>query len=470
MAPRPPSLVNRLTVWYVSSLFVLVAVSSALLYWSLYHALASEESDVLKLRMQTIMTLLRREPDPLPSLRRRIAEEWPLRPSQRIYVRLVSSDGAVVIESPGIPPEVIEEVFSQVTRPYARTERVRTSSGGTFVVAATAPQASDVYPGARAPFARAEVALDIGPEEALLRSHRAWTLAALALALLLAAVLGRRLAVAGMRPLGEMAAAAQRVRSSTLHERLREESLPVELRMLARTINEMLEHLEEAFTRLGRFSADIAHELRTPVGNVRGEIEVALGKTRAPEEYTEVLGSALEELGRLSKIIDALLFLAKTEDPKLEVRREKVDLAEELATILEFFDASASDGKLRLELDASPGISLRAERTLFQRALGNVISNAIAHTPEGGLIRVVARVQGGRGVIRVEDTGNGIAPSDLPYVFDRFFRADRARYGSGFGLGLTIVKSIVNLHGGEIRISSEPGRGTRVTFELPLES
>src|SRR5262249_7366571 len=148
----------------------------------------------------------------------------------------------------------------------------------------------------------------------------------------------------------------RRIRSTTLHERVELAGLPAELSVLAGTFNEMLDRLEESFTRLARFSADIAHELRTPVNNLRGEAEVALGKARAPEEYREVLGSCLEECGRLSRIIDSLLFLARAESPETQIAREWIDVGRELAVVRDFYEAAAGEAGVTLRLAAPQGI------------------------------------------------------------------------------------------------------------------
>jgi two-component system heavy metal sensor histidine kinase CusS len=239
---------------------------------------------------------------------------------------------------------------------------------------------------------------------------------------------------------------------------------------LASTFNETLDSLEDAFGRLARFSSDIAHELRTPINNLRGEVEVALSKPRSPDEYAEVLGSALEECLRLSRMIDSLLFLARAENPQSEIRRESLDIRKELATVREFYDAAAVDADVQLDLAGSDGIVAPLDRALFQRAVGNLIENALAHTGVGGHIRLEAVRENGTLSISVADDGCGIPAEHLSRVFDRFHRVDAARSknGGGAGLGLAIVKTIATLHGGDAKIESWMGRGTRVTLSLPV--
>ena len=288
-------------------------------------------------------------------------------------------------------------------------------------------------------------------------------------ALLLSAVAGYRIARHGLRPVEEIAAKARRIRSTTLDERIETTGLPAELHSLAGTFNEMLDRLQESFGRLAQFSADIAHELRTPLTNLRGEAEVALGRARSPEEYREAIGSCLEECERLSHLVDTLLFLARAERVPASLDRERVDVVQELQRAREFYDAAATGGGVVLDISTDQTIAADLNRTLFQRALGNLVTNALNHTPNGGEVTLRASLDNGALRVEVADTGCGIPPEDLPRVFDRFFRVDRARSSAdgGAGLGLAIVKSIVALHGGSVQIASEVGRGTRVTLNIP---
>jgi two-component system heavy metal sensor histidine kinase CusS len=232
----------------------------------------------------------------------------------------------------------------------------------------------------------------------------------------------------------------------------------------------MLDRLEGSFDRLGRFSSDIAHELRTPVNNLRGGIEVALGRPRTTDEYREVLGSSLEECGRLTRLVEALLFLARAEDPKAQVAREAMDVAAELAAVREVYEPAAAEAGVRLEASAPPGLRAEVNRPLFQRAVGNLVANAVAHTPAGGEVRVSATGDGAGLSVVVADTGRGIAAADLPHVFDRFYRADPARAsgGANLGLGLAIVRRIMDIHGGAAAVESDTDKGTRVTLTFPV--
>jgi two-component system heavy metal sensor histidine kinase CusS len=293
----------------------------------------------------------------------------------------------------------------------------------------------------------------------------------LGVSLVVGTIIGYQIARRGIRPIYDIMGTTQRIRPTNLAERISTEGLPAELLTLADTFNEMLDRLERSFDQLSRFSADIAHELRTPVNNLRCGIEVALAKPRTIENYQDLLGSNLEECGRLTRIIDSLLFLAEAENPRTQIAKESVDLGSELQTVREFFDAAASEKQVTLTVAAQDAVPADLNRSLFQRAISNLVANAIAHTPPGGTVTLVATKNGERITAEVADTGTGIEPGDLPHVFDRFYRADRARSSAtrNVGLGLSIVKSIVELHGGTVQINSEAGKGTRVTLSLPSE-
>jgi two-component system heavy metal sensor histidine kinase CusS len=213
------------------------------------------------------------------------------------------------------------------------------------------------------------------------------------------------------------------------------------------------------------------------VNNIRGEAEVALARARTVDEYREVVESCLEEAVRLSDLISDLLFLARADSPLTHLRRERVDVAELLVGVRDYYDASAEDGGISLTTDVGPEpVVAELDRTLVQRAVGNLVSNAVAHTPSGGSIVLATTLGTGAEAstvrIEVSDTGEGIPPESLPKVFDRFYRVDssRSQASGGTGLGLAIVQSIMLLHGGNVDIASRVGQGTRVTLRLPVAS
>jgi two-component system heavy metal sensor histidine kinase CusS len=316
-----------------------------------------------------------------------------------------------------------------------------------------------------------QVAVDISQKQELLARYRYWFWVILAGCLAIFPLVGYQIARQGIRPVEEIATTAQHISSTNLHERIRPQGYAVELASLASTFNQMLDRLEDSFDRISRFSADIAHDLRTPVNNIRGEAEVALARARTVDEYRDVLGSCLEETVRLSDLISDLLFLARAENPLTHLHCAPVNVGELLGSVRDYYEASAAEGGVSLTSTAGPEpIIADLDRTLIQRAVGNLIANAVAHTPPGGSVRLGAEAGGDVVRIAVTDTGVGIPAEALPRVFDRFDRVDasRSHASGGTGLGLAIVQSIMLLHGGKADIASQPGQGTQVRLHLPV--
>jgi len=231
----------------------------------------------------------------------------------------------------------------------------------------------------------------------------------------------------------------------------------------------MLTRLEDSFTRLSQFSADLAHELRTPINNLMGEAEVALARPRTPEEYHQLLGSSLEEYAKLARMIDSLLFLARAESPETHIVCTLFDARKELEVLQDFYDAMAEEHEVAIRCQEQALVY--ADPLLFRCALSNLLSNALQYTPRGGTVTLsVTQADDYTLIVRVRDTGIGIAPEHLPKIFDRFYRVDPARSQRrpGMGLGLALVKSIMALHGGTITVESVPPQGTTITLRFPL--
>lgn len=234
---------------------------------------------------------------------------------------------------------------------------------------------------------------------------------------------------------------------------------------MAAAFDEMFNRLEDSFTRLSQFSADLAHELRTPVANIRGEAEVSLTRERSPAEYREVMHSCVAECARLSGIIDNLLFLARAESADQQIHVTSFEGRDAIEKIAAYYQMSADDHRIAVTCEGQGQI--RADPLLFGRAVSNLVENALRFTPDGGKILIGLTVGADSCTVCVQDNGAGIAPEHLPRVFDRFYRADSARSSAGSGLGLALVKSIAELHGGSATVTSEEGRGTTVTLTFP---
>ena len=458
------SIAFRLTVWYTASAFILIVAATGFLYWFLAANLEQEDIDVLSDNLRNVALLARNATDAVsvPPY-----EETGLTPTQppQSYFRVLDVSGRTILEAPGMSDELPTPSIADLASLRAEVEtsgEVVSRSGRHFrILSARVPgEQSARY---------VQVAMDRKKEELLLDRYRERFWFVLGLSLVLCSIAGYAIAIAGMRPIERIAQSAERIRSTTLHERIGTLGLPPELSGLAETFNSMLDRLQDSFTRIAQFSDDVAHELRTPVNNLLGGMEVALGKSRTNEEYREILGSCVEEGTRIARVIQSLLFLARTENALDTLPRETIDVEKELAAIREFYDAAAAERSVSLCVVASSSLTAPLDRTLFQQAVGNLVSNAIGHTPANGVVQIAAHSETSWLTVSVTDSGCGIAPEHLPYVFDRFYRVDHARAISerNVGLGLAMVKSIVKRHGGRIEINSEVGRGTQVTLSFP---
>jgi two-component system heavy metal sensor histidine kinase CusS len=310
------------------------------------------------------------------------------------------------------------------------------------------------------------VSLDIKHHEVFMNRFRELLVLSMALAALATASLGWIVTRRSLAPLRRVTELAAGISAEHLASRLPVAGLPPELHALAMTFNAMLTRLDDSFRRLSEFSSDIAHELRTPVSNLMTQTQVALSGARSNEEYREVLYSNLEEYERMAQMIGDMLYLAQADNGLLKPSQATVDLAAETRGLFEYFEAWAEENGVALVLEGVATVP--GDRLMLRRALSNLVSNAIRHTPRGLVVHVSMELRGGVAMLSVENPGPEIAAEHLPRLFDRFYRIDpsRQRKGDGAGLGLAIVKSIVDAHGGTITVTSASGK-TRFLITLP---
>jgi len=265
-----------------------------------------------------------------------------------------------------------------------------------------------------------------------------------------------------------MVAAARRISAEDLSLRLAREDWDDELDRLAAVLNDMLARLERSFTAVRHFSADAAHELRTPLTILKGEIEVALRSAPGPAESRQVLESCQEEVDRLVALVEDLLFLARTDAGAVDRPLEPVDLGAVVADVAPALRALAERAGVRLRVDDAGAVSVRGSAPMLFRMLFNLADNAIEYSGAGRRVEVALGTQDGEAVLEVRDDGPGISPADQEHVFDRFYRGDPARTRGGAGLGLALVRSIVQVHEGRITVESTQGKGTCFRVRLPL--
>ncbi|CAE6805618.1 heavy metal sensor histidine kinase [Paraburkholderia aspalathi] len=267
-----------------------------------------------------------------------------------------------------------------------------------------------------------------------------------------------------LRPVREIATRAAQISPASLSVRLDSEAAPAELRQLTHAFNAMLDRLADGYQRLSQFSADLAHEIRTPVGALIGQTQVTLAKPRDVDEYQQLLESNLEELSRLSHIAENILFLAHADHAALSIDREPVDLRDELVRIADYFEGPADERGMRFTVEAQGVVS--ANPMLCRRAINNLVVNAVRYGADDTVVRLRGTQDEQGATVVVENDGAPIPGEQLDRLFDRFYRGDAARseFTESSGLGLAIVKAIMHLHGGTARVVC-PVPGV-VRFEL----
>ena len=311
---------------------------------------------------------------------------------------------------------------------------------------------------------RLQAAHVMAREMAMLATLRQRIYGAMAMAFLITALLGYLLLRRGLRPLRNMAAHAADITPARLHSRLDNQNTPMELQQLGEAFNAMLDRLHDGYQRLTQFSADLAHEIRTPVGSLMGHCQVALRQPRSADEYQALLASNLEELERISRLVESILFLARADEAQSVLQRQPLQLHDELQRVAGYFEGLAEERQLILHTLGDG--SVQADPILLRRALSNLVANAIRYADPDSTINLRAEQRDGHCLIAVDNQGPALTEAALGKLFDRFYRGDASRHQSSDsnGLGLAIVTAIMHLHGGRVSVA-QPSQG-RICFTL----
>lgn len=457
-APPASSITTRLVAFYLVATLLILFCTNWFQFRALSDDLDYEDNDFLVDRIATLRSVIARHPDALK-------EQIPMADAGqpiRHLVRVQDEEGRTLMESPGMVPLAVGLFPPAVTadQKIGNGIKYRGADNRQYLLnSAWAESKGNPH------YRLLQVAIDITDEDDLMSKYLLRTGIAVVVGLLLAAGLGVFITRRGLRPLNQMAATVAQITETDLHQRIRTESWPKELDQLTIALDAMLGRLEESFARLSEFSANLAHELRTPINNLRGEAEVALSRARSDEEYRRIIESGIEEYERLSRMVGDILFLAR---PDRSHPPQLIDARKEIETLMEYYRNLADEQQISISVTGSGSVSV--DPRLFQRAVGNIISNALHYTLNGGKIKVGVGTAGdGWLEIAIADDGIGVDPEELPRLFDRFYRSPKARhmYNQGSGLGLAIVGSIMSLHGGTVSVASTPGKGTVVALRFP---
>ncbi len=454
---RSWSITLRLVLLFTVAAALLLVLAMGAAYWTVVQHVVHDNDRYITEKLAAIRASIAADAGP-ESLSRELKI---IRAADKTYaVRVIDSAGRVVAESPRMNVTLPIEVFpknisARGLRPVTITYQTRNNKTFALVTA-------DAEVGGQ--HLTLQLAQDRTHDERFIAHYAALLTGMLGCAVLTCAGIAALVTRRSLRPLKRLAEAVERVGATHFDERVPINGWPDELQPLATGFNKMLGRLEESFTRLSQFSADLAHELRTPIAILRGEAESALTKPRSSEQYREVIESSLEELQGLSAMIDNLLFLARAETSG-SFNRSYFDGRVAIEEIREFYEAVSQDQGV--EIQCRGGGEIYAEPVLFRRALINLITNALRFTPAGGSITVALDRQKDASKVSVADTGCGISSQHVPNVFNRFFRGDAPRNSQGTGLGLAIVKSIMQIHEGDVAVQSELNEGTVITLNFP---
>lgn len=454
---EPRSISSQLVLRFTIAAALLLCCGLAILYWIVVAHADEEDNEALTDKFFAVRADLQSEDGP-QFLQKELSAP---RPRERVtyWVRVLDPAGRTLAETVGMSALLPVELFPKPAQAGARVDpiEVRTHDRLFGLMAVNDIDAERPY--------QIQLAQDRSVDEQFTRHFGLLVIAVLAVGCLVAALIARTVTRRGLRPLGEIVQSLERTGPTRLHERVEPESWPRELQPLVIAYDGMLDRLEDSFTRLSQFSADLAHELRTPVANLRGEAEVALRRPRTADEYQAVIESSVAECERLSALIDNLLFLARAEAAKELATRTHFDGRPAIDKITGYFGAIAEEHHINIQCEGAGEIY--ADSLLFSRAVSNLVENALRYSPDGGEIRIAISVDAHEARVTVQDDGPGIAAADLPRVFDRFYRADPSRSSQGSGLGLALVKSIADLHGGSARAENTSVGGAIVTLVFP---
>jgi len=291
-------------------------------------------------------------------------------------------------------------------------------------------------------------------------------------ALVVAGLGGHFMANRALRPVEEVTNTAREITSHNLNRRIRIKNVKDEIGRLAETLNEMISRLDESFKKIRQFSADVSHELKTPLTVLKWEIEVALRRGRTADEYKAILRSNLEEINNMTKVVDDLLLLSRVDTGEVALKKTIVDLSDFLSEIQVQAQVLATPKSIDVYFHNNQRVRAFADPLRLKSMMLNLVENGIKYSSPGGRIDITLDKRDGFACITVKDQGIGISEEALPQVFDRFFRVDKARsrQEGGSGLGLSICKWIAEAHNGTISAKSESGKGSAFTVRIPVKS
>lgn len=466
----------RLTLWYLATLAVLLLLLAVSFYWQVRLALIEQVDTTLELAGKQALAHVDVLGEASFHDDQAVLEEIN-RVGNNLIVQLVSTDGTVHQRLADDAHVIPEEHGARVDMPNNHIFP-HVSPTDTFVTQQFGPNNWRVYsqpvPDATNPVVWLQVAQSLEVVDSFLADLLLQMTWSVPLVLLLAGGGGYWLAVRALRPIDRITGTAQAITAQDLTQRINYRGTADEVGRLANTFDNMLERLQAAFERERRFTSDAAHELRTPLTALKGNIDVTLSRPREPGEYAAALQDMGQQAERLIRLSNDLLFMARFDRGQYPLRHATViDVDSLLGALIDQMRPLADKKQINLTTEVPSGLTIKGDLDLLIRLFLNLLDNATKYTPEYGTVTVSATADERYVIIRVTDTGAGIAPEHIPHLFDRFYRVeqDRTRQASmlgGAGLGLAIAYEIAQAHGGTLLVESELDRGTTITVQLPI--
>jgi len=458
-----------LTLWYSLTLAIILVLFSSFLYLTIRKQFYQEvDRDLFSVASALASPTMEPFRNSAPSVFDQVLEDFLGPKVSDKFVQLFDSNGAITARSNNLqditfPLSAAALREASLGRIGHRTERL---PGLYPVRSITFPVLNDGKL-----FRIVQVSSSLGGISDTLHHILVVLCISIPLAILLFGYGGWFLAGIALKPVDLITRSAQKITAENLSHRLEVVNPHDEIGQLAKTFNDTLARLENSFKRTRQFSVDVSHELRTPLTILRGETELGLKLAKEPIEFQELLQSNLDEIKKMSKIIEDLLFLSKAEEGGLYLDLQEIELHEFLEELTQQASHLSREAGVEISFEGTAPVRVRGDRVRLRQIFLNLLENGMRYNHPGGNVRLVLARDGGEAKVSVVDTGVGISEEDLPFIFDRFFRVDKARNSAsgGSGLGLSLVKTFTAAHGGKIEVVSELGMGSEFIVRLPLQ-
>ncbi len=462
------SIQTRLTAWYVVLLGIVLILFSVFLNFFLSQRLHESVDNSLKVSATVVArsATMKFSQPPLPGMERFFEQFLGYENLNKFY-RIYDGSGNVGSRSKNVDASK----FPLTQTAYADALTGQTSYE-TFKIDGIHPVRVITMPVLRGQdlVNLVQVGTSLDSVHDTLKNLKIFLFTAVPLVLLVATLFGRLMARRALKPVSKIIQTARDVGGGAdLSKRIPVPEVQDELGQLAATFNDMMDRLESSFSQVRQFSSDASHELRTPLTVLQGQNELVLNKERDVEEYQEVIASNLEEINYMSKVLEDLFILSRSDENQIQLECKPMNLREVIDEVFGHAEALADEKNIKISIAFLEPVQINGDAIRLRQMIWNILHNAIKYTQPGGQIKISLEEKEDSAFLTIQDTGIGIPEEHLPNIFDRFFRVEksRSRQEGGSGLGLSICKHIVEAHKGQIDVESQLGIGTKFKIRLP---